>query len=89
MKDFYNLIISNPDYNITLDKDAISPKDLMDDGEKNLYNVFTSADVWYKNIECKLNSGSYSIGKIIYQILREDKTEETDSGIMKAGYFLQ
>lgn len=61
----------------------------MDNGEKNLYNVFTSDDVWYKNIECKLNSDSYSIGKIIYQTLRYDKEEDTDAGIVKAGYFLQ
>lgn len=88
LKSFYSFILSNSDYEITLDKDAISPKKLMDDGEKYLYNVFTSDDVWYKNIKCKLNSGSYSIGKIIYQILREDKTEEDESGIIKAGYFL-
>lgn len=57
----------------------------MDDGEKYLYNIFTSDDVWNKNIDCKLDSDSYSIGTIIYQTLREDKTEETESGIMKAG----
>lgn len=88
LKSFYSFILSNSDYEITLDRDAISPKKLMDDGEKYLYNVFTSDDVWYKNIKCKLNSGSYSIGKIIYQILREDKTEDDESGIMKVGYFL-
>lgn len=89
LKGFYNLIISNPDYNITLDKDAISPKDLMDGGENYFYNIFTSDDVWYKNIECKLDRGSYSIGKIIYQLLREDKEDETESGIIKAGQFLK
>lgn len=87
LKGFYNLIISNTDYVITLDNKAISPKDLMDNGSKNLYNVFTSDDVWYKNIECKLNSCSYSIGKLIYQILRED--DESESGINKSGEFLE
>lgn len=89
LKQFYTLIISGYNYVITLDRDAISPTKLMDDGEKYLYNIFTSDDVWHKNIDCKLNSDSYSIGTIIYQTLREDKTEETESGIMKAGQFLQ
>ena len=89
LKPFYSLIISNQDYEITFDGDALSPEKLRNDGEGYLYNIFTSDDVWYKNIECKLDRGSYSIGMIIYQLLREDKTEETESGIMKAGQFLQ
>lgn len=89
LKQFYNLIISNSDYKITLDKDALTPEKLMNGGEEYLYNIFTSDDVWYRNIDCKLNNAPYSIGKIIYQILREDKAEDTESGIMKAGYFLE
>lgn len=89
LKSFYSFIISNQDYEISFDGDALSPEKLMNDGERYLYKIFTSSDVWYKNINCKLDRGSYSIGQIIYQTLREDKEEETESGIMKAGQFLQ